>query len=227
MKMKKSGCKLLVFSLIVFILAGSVFSAFAVPEDESTPESSYSEETESQESQQTEETYETEATTEESQQTEETVPETEAPTTAETEETVPETEAPTTAETEETAPETEAPTQETYAETEATEKETYAVLDNNLEDLPEADTAPNPTAVFTKKNKNSDLTYGIFSWACVIVGVLTVIIVVLSNKSGYYGGSGKQRYDEGNKIIGQKRLLNDDYYTNRKYNDYQNRDNYR
>ncbi len=214
MKMKKSGCKLLVFSLIILIFTCSVFSVFAVPDDANTPEPSYSEETQSQETQQTEQTYETEATTQESQQTEQTY-ETEATTEA-------------TYETEQTY-ETEATTQATEAtyETEATEKETYAVLDNNLEDLPEADTAPNPKAIFTTKNKDSDMTYGIFSWACVIVGVLTVIIVILSNKSGYYGGGGKHRYDEGNRIIGQKRLLSDDYYTNRKFNDYQNRDNYR
>lgn len=199
MKMKKSGCKIFVFSLVVLIFLFSAFSVSAVGEEDEFDGDEY---------------VETQA------------PETVAPTEAPTYETqAPETEAPTEAPTYETqAPETEAPVQE---ETQATQ-ETYAVLDNDLDDLPEADTAPHPTAPRTKKaDETGDMTYGIISWACVIVGVLTVIIVILSNKSGYYGGSGKQRYDEGNKIIGQKRLLNDDYYTTRKYNSYQDRDNYR
>lgn len=214
MKMKKSGCKLIVFSLIVFIMSFSVFSAFAVDEDETPPVETYSEE--SQYTFESQETYDTEETTE-------------APTTEETYTTEEQTQETTTEETYTTEEQTQATTtEETYESTDPTEEtETYAVLDNDLDDLPEADTAPTPTAAFTSKNTNTDLTYGIFSWACVIVGVLTVIIVLLSNKTGYYGGSGKQRYDEGNMIYGQKRLLNDEYYTNRKYNDYQNRDNYR
>ena len=200
MKMKKTGCKILVFSLVVLIFVFSAFSVSAVGEEDEVGGDEYVE---------TQEV--TEAPTYETQAPETQAPETEAPTY--------ETQAPETQ-----APETEAPVQQ---ETQAT-KETYAVLDNNLDDLPEADTAPHPTAPRTKKAKEAgDMTYGIISWACVIVGVLTVIIVILSNKTGYYGGSGKQRYDEGNKITGQKRLLNDDYYTTRKYNSYQDRDNYR
>lgn len=199
MKMKKSGCKILVFSLVVLIFMFSAFSAYAVGEDDEVGGDEYVETQEVTQAPTEAPTYETQA------------PPTEAPTY--------ETQAPETQ-----APETEAPVQQ---ETQATQ-ETYAVLDNDLDDLPEADTSPHPTAPRTKKAEEAgDMTYGIISWACVIVGVLTVIIVILSNKSGYYGGSGKQRYDEGNKIIGQKRLLNDDYYTTRKYNSYQDRDNFR
>lgn len=201
MKMKKTGSKLLVFSLVVLIIIFSAFSVSAVGEEDEIGGDEYVE-TQAPETQ----APETEAPTYETQ-----APETEAPTY--------ETQAPETQ-----APETEAPVQE---ETQA-QQETFAVLDNDLDDLPEADTAPHPTAPRTKKAKQAgDMTYGIISWACVIVGVLTVIIVILSNKTGYYGGSGKQRYDEGNKITGQKRLLSDDYYTTRKYNSYQDRDNYR
>ena len=196
MRMKKSACKFIVFSLAILIFVFSAFSAYAVPEvEESAADESYTEGTEA-------------------------LVESEAPT---------ETEAPSEIYVyEESYAEEETESEYYYEETEAPEEETYAVLDNDLDDLPEADTSPHPTAARTKKAKEAaDMTYGIISWACVIVGVLTVIIVILSNKSGYYGGGGKQRYDEGNRITGQKRLLNDDYYTARKYNDYKDRDNYR
>lgn len=204
MKMKKSGCKIIVFSLVLLIFIFSAFSAFAVPEGEEdpAPEETYASEEIETEAPPVEE--DTEAPEEETYIEEETYPE------------------------EETYAEEETEPVYYEEETEAPEEETYAVLDNDLDDLPEADTAPHPTAPRTKKAKESaDMTYGIISWACVIVGVLTVIIVILSNKSGYYGGSGKQRYDEGNKITGKKRLLNDDYYTSREANRYQDRDNYR
>ena len=198
--MKKSACIFIVFSLVFFIVFFSAFSAFAVPEvEESVADETYAEQTEAP--------VETEAPIE-----------TEAPVETEAPE---ETEAPVETYVEETE-------QPYVVETEAPEEETYAVLDNDMDDLPEADTSPRPTAPRTKKTKEAaDMTYGIISWACVIVGVLTVIIVIMSNKSGYYGGGGKQRYDEGNRITGQKRLLNDDYYTARKYNKYKDRDNYR
>lgn len=214
MKMKKTGCKIIVFSLILifsFSFSAFTFSSFsvhAVPADEEVVEENPEEEDPEglnddvdDPEEDPEEPVETEEPAVETQETEAKPQETEA-------------------QPEETEPQ--------YEETEEVPEETYAVLDNDMEDLPEADTAPHPTAPRTKKaDQAADMTYGFFSWACVIVGVLTVIIVILSNKSGYYGGSGKQRYDEGNKITGQKRLLSDDYYTTRKYNNYQDRDNYR
>ena len=127
---------------------------------------------------------------------------------------------PETEETEDTEPETE----ETYDDSEDETQETYAVLDNDLKDLPEADTAPTPTAPRKKSADNSDFTYGIVSWACVIIGLLAVLIVIISNKSHYYGGGGKQRYDDGDKITGQKRLLNDEYYNNRTKQSYYSKD---
>ena len=98
------------------------------------------------------------------------------------------------------------------------------MLDNDLSNLPEAETTPSPTAARKKSDKNADMTYGIVSWACVIVGLLTVLIVIISNKTHYYGGGGKQRYDDGDKITGQKRLLNDEYYNNRNRSAYYNKD---
>ncbi len=200
MKMKKSVLNIIGFSLIVLIISFSAFTSFAVRDNGEAEQSQTEYE-------------EVETTPEVTEYIEETdPPETEY---------VPETY-------EQPEQETEAPETEAYEGYEDTEPvETFAVLEDEFKNLPKADTTPAPTAVHIKKHKKADMTYGIVSWVCVVVGVLTVIIVILSNKSGYYGGSGKQRYDEGNKITGQKRLLNDDYYTNRKYNNYRDRDNYR
>ena len=159
MKLKR----LFAFGFIALILSFSTVGVFAV-EDESSSAS---------ESQYEESSAETEPETE---QTEDTEPETEE-TEPETEETQPETE--------ETQPETQA-TQETQAtyETESQEtQDTFAVLDNDLSNLPEAETTPSPTAARKKSDKNADMTYGIVSWACVIVGLLTVLIVIISNKT--------------------------------------------
>lgn len=138
-----------------------------------------------------------------------------------------------------TDPPTQAPTQavtervtEAYVPTQSqtaymapeTEKATYATQKPNAASLPMAETEPDPTAVVIAQGDNGDLTYGFVSWACVIVGVLAVVIVIISNKSHYNGGEGKHRYNEGNKITGQKRLLNDDYYNNRKYASYYDKD---
>lgn len=131
----------------------------------------------------------------------------------------------------ETDPETEA-TVETEQSNTATEQATNTnsartQRPTEFEDifLPEAVTEEDPTAVIVKPQKEKDLTYGYASWTCVIIGVLTIVVVIISNKSNYTGGAGKHRYGEGNKITGAKqRLLNDDYYTNRKYNSYNDRD---
>lgn len=109
-------------------------------------------------------------------------------------------------------------------ETEAT-KTTYATTQPVAHNLPEATVETIPTAVAVNKDKKpGDLTYGYVSWACVIIGVLVVVIVLISNKTQSRGGNGKHRYDEGNKITGQKRLLNDDYYNHRKTESYYSKD---
>jgi hypothetical protein len=145
-------------------------------------------------------------------------------------ETEPETEEPYIETEPETEPETEEPYYETEPETEAPyvvetdpQAETPETIDPEY-DLPPAPTDPDPTAIHVSQGDNGDLTYGYVSWGCVVVGVLAVIIMLVSNKTHYYGGGGKHRYDEGDKITGQKRLLNDEFYNNRKYNSYYDKD---
>ncbi len=109
----------------------------------------------------------------------------------------------------------------------STEKTETTVATYATESLPEVTFVETVTAVVveeSEREESGDLTYGIVSWACVIVGVLVVVVILISNKTHRIGRNGKQRYDEGDKITGQKRLLNDDYYNNRKYNSYYNKD---
>ena len=200
--------KLILFATIFTLLFSYSFCAFAEPEDEGEGDPIY-----------TEAQVETEAPT--------AAPETEAPTEAPT--AAPETEPQTEPEPEtdpqteyepETDPQTE---QETEEETEApTERQTKVIAAiQDYEDLPSAPVDEEPTAVSTDLGDDGDMTYGLASWACVIIGVLTIVIVVISNKTHYMGGAGKRRYSEGNRITGQqKHLLNDDYYSARKYSSY-------
>ena len=57
---------------------------------------------------------------------------------------------------------------------------------------------------------------GIFSWACIILGVVVVLLVVFSNRRPPRGGSGRKRYHKP-KRSKKKRLLNDKYYRNFRY----------
>ncbi len=204
MKFKNKCSRLLSLLAVILVLTGSSFCAFAVPDESATAAPG------------------TAAPTE---------PATEAPTTAVTE---PATDLPTEPITEpvtdaQTQPATEAPTEaptqvQTEPHTVATQATKATVIETDAHQLPAAPTEPDPTAPVISQGEDGDLTYGYVSWACVVVGVMAVIIVIISNKSHYYGGSGKQRYDEGNKITGQKRLLNDDYYNDRKYKSYYSKD---
>ena len=123
----------------------------------------------------------------------------------------------------ETEEETESPTEKpTEAKEEETQKPTKVIAAlQDYEDLPSAPVDEEPTAVSVDAGDNGDMTYGLVSWVCVIIGVLTIIFVVISNKSHYIGGVGKPRYSEGNRITGQqKRLLDDEFYNTRKYRSY-------
>lgn len=132
------------------------------------------------------------------------------------------------------APVTEAPTYapETYAP--ATEAPatyaTYGTIRKPEEDLPAVEKQTSPTAVRVDDKKieeKDDLTYGYVSWACVILGIIAVIVVLISNKTHYSNGSGKYRYDSGNMMTGNNHLLNEDYYKNRKTNSYRRKDSRR
>lgn len=194
--LKRTVLLIIVISLITL----TAFNAFAVPEDvTSPPEENVTE------------VVATEVVTDPVTEIV-TDPETMAPTDAQTD-------APTEAKTEKP---TKKPTEEP-TEVQETTLATYATT----ETLPEVTAIETVTAVTLpepEKEEHGDLTYGIVSWCCVIVGVLAVFIVLISNKTQRLSRNGKHRYDEGDKITGQKRLLNDDYYNNRKYNSYYNKD---
>ena len=57
---------------------------------------------------------------------------------------------------------------------------------------------------------------GIFSWACIILGVVVVLLVVFSNRRPPRGGPGRKRYHRP-KRSKKKRLLNDKYYRDFRY----------
>ena len=202
MKFKNLAKNTTIFVILSVLMLMSVFCVSAEPEDDTTP------------------VVATEAVT-----MAETEPATDAPVVEETEpvteevqpETQPVTQAVTEKQTE--APATEAQTQAVSTQT------TYASTQAVTYSLPEATLETTPTAIDVDVKKEAgDLTYGYVSWACVIIGVLVVVIVLISNKTQYHRGNGKHRYDEGNKITGQKRLLNDDYYNHRKTESYFNKD---
>lgn len=201
MKFKVLLKNLTSFVIAMIIAVIGIFCVFSVGEDDSTPEP-----------------VATDA------QTVETFPVvTEAPTVPQTDYVVtePVTEPPT------VAPETQAPATVPPA---TNAPVTYAVTQGKVDELPTVDKFIKPTAVRLDENKireKDDLTYGFASWACVIIGVLTVIVVLISNKTHYSSGSGKQRYEEGNRITGKRRLLDDDYYNTRKHKSYYEKDNRR
>lgn len=199
MKLKRINKYSAVSAAVVIVAAAAVFCAFGVGEDdELAPEVTVAPVT------QAAQTY---------------APATQAPTVA----------IPTEAAT--YAPATEAPTQaaQTYApatEAPATHA-TYATVRMEETQLPSVERQTAPTAVRVDEKETEekdDLTYGFVSWGCVIVGVLAVAVVLISNKTHYSSGSGKYRYDSGNMITGNKRLLDDDYYKNSKSNSYRRKD---
>jgi hypothetical protein len=198
MKLKKTFKRITAILIAVLVMCGTAFYAYAVGEDEENPQV----DTVAQATEAPAYVPETEAVTE--------APATEAPTYAQT------TEAPTYVQ------ETEAPqvqataTYATYATTQAVETQ-----------LPTAEKQTAPTAIRADEKEveeKDDLTYGYVSWACVIIGILAVIIVLISNKTHYSGGSGKQRYDSGNMMTERGHLLSDDYYKTRKSNSYRSKD---
>ena len=198
MKLKNIAGRIAAAAIVLLVILASLFAVFAVGEDEDG---------------------DVEVVTDEQIVTQAPKP---TPAQDVTDEPI-QTQPPAAVETEQPDVETDPPTDpETQAESEAaTEAET------KFEDIFKDDvvTEEVPTAVVVKPNKTKDLTYGYVSWGCVILGVLTIVIIIISNKSNYTGGAGKHRYGEGNKITGAKqRLLNDDYYTNQKYNSFYDKD---
>lgn len=131
---------------------------------------------------------------------------------------VPETEAPTEAEseiaTEEDPTEPESQPQTTTAT--ETEQEPEVTYRESLPEAPKEDIVI-PEAIGTIKEENEPaLFWGFVAWICIGVGVAVVLAVLLTTKTKAYRGGGSKRYSTGDKISGQKRLLNDKYYHNNK-----------
>ncbi len=79
-----------------------------------------------------------------------------------------------------------------------------------------AEDNPLSSVIVNTKQDQKMKWIGIISWACIILGVLVVLIVVLSNRRPPKGGPGRKRYRP--KVrSNKKRLLNDKYYRNIKY----------
>lgn len=124
-----------------------------------------------------------------------------------------------------TAPPTTNQPEETEAETYIEETQpdvTYEETQPVTYTLPFANVIEEATAplVDDEEREPGDFTYGIASWICVIAGIIVIMVVLISNKTQYHTGGGKYRYDEGDRITGQKRLLNDDYYNRRNAQSY-------
>lgn len=60
---------------------------------------------------------------------------------------------------------------------------------------------------------NNNMLFGIIAWACIILGVAIVIIVLLSNRKAHKGYVARKRYNNGFKRK-KKNLLPDKYYRN-------------
>lgn len=68
----------------------------------------------------------------------------------------------------------------------------------------------------TEDEDEPKLFWGFVMWILVGVLIATVLAVILTAKTKAYRGGGKNRYSSGNKMGGQKHLLNEKYYQNRK-----------
>lgn len=91
----------------------------------------------------------------------------------------------------------------------SSQEESSAISLPSVDSIVEND--PFNSAAAGPSNKKMNL-YGILSWACIGLGVLVVLIVVLSNRRPPRG-PGRKRYRRPKRST-KKRLLNDRYYRN-------------
>lgn len=74
-----------------------------------------------------------------------------------------------------------------------------------------------PHAVGLTEDKDEPkLFWGFVMWILVGVIIAVMLAVILTTKTKAYRGGGKNRYSSGNKMGGQRHLLNDKYYHNGK-----------
>ena len=67
-----------------------------------------------------------------------------------------------------------------------------------------------------KEENEPVLFWGFVAWICIGVGIAVILAVLLTTKTRAYRSGGRKRYSTGDKISGKKRLLDDQYYNNRK-----------
>lgn len=127
-------------------------------------------------------------------------------------------------------------TEEYYEEdtTESAESETQDVTETVSETSEPSTTRPKPTypeplpevedteivippVIGDAKEENEPvLFWGFVAWICIGVGIAVILAVLLTTKTRAYRSGGRKRYSTGDKISGKKRLLDDQYYNNRK-----------
>ncbi|MBR3971875.1 MAG: hypothetical protein IKJ83_03190 [Ruminococcus sp.] len=99
------------------------------------------------------------------------------------------------------------------------------VTGSGVAQIPSKETLPSaslqdvvvPRAIGLSEDKDEPrLFWGFVMWILVGVLVATILAVILTAKTKAYRGGGKNRYSSGNKMGGQKHLLNEKYYQNRK-----------
>lgn len=124
--------------------------------------------------------------------------------------------APTEPETEPQAQVSEPSEPETEA-TQQTESDAYAAQYVDTDPAPSIDIeVPTLAKTISTKKYSTNYTAGLVSWACVIIGTIVIAVVLISTKASGRMGNGRQRYDDGNRMNSNKRLLNDEYYGGRR-----------
>ncbi len=112
--------------------------------------------------------------------------------------------------------ETETVTDETVAQSETPETKPQPTYPESLPEIASSDIVI-PEVIGDAKEENEPvLFWGFVAWICIGVGVAVILAVLLTTKTKAYRGGGKKRYSTGDKISGQKRLLNDKYYNSKR-----------
>ncbi len=86
----------------------------------------------------------------------------------------------------------------------------------SLPEVSETDIVIPPVIGELKEENEPALFWGFVAWICIGVGSAVILAVLLTTKTKAYRGGGKKRYSTGDKISGKKRLLNDQYYNNKR-----------
>ena len=102
--------------------------------------------------------------------------------------------------------------------TEATEPTTRPepTYPESLPEISQTDIVIPPVIGELKEENEPALFWGFVAWICIGVGAAVILAVLLTTKTKAYRSGGKKIYSTGDKISGKKRLLNDQYYNNKR-----------